>query len=248
MIIYLIRNKIDGKCYVGQTIHDFKRRYDKSGNWWNSRTANRYLKNAAQKYGVENFEVRILEKDVKTEEELNLLERQYIRLYTAIYPMGYNYQAGGQLTKNRGHHEITVKRLSAHGASQGGPIRLLNNTETKIYEFTNIARFAKQMGLQRSLIFNMLWHNKKARHLRWSQVKHPIKRFVVRHEDGRELEIFDGEIKAFCRKEKIAASGRFFKMLNGELFDCKKWKLIRAYTPSLKGVEVIKLKQYDLSD
>lgn len=141
----------------------------------------------------------------------------------------------------RKHTEATVLKIS------GGLVkRLLNNTEMKIYEFTNTSRFTTQMNLQIALVINLLKGGKRSKHKRWSLPENPIKRFIVRHKDGRELEIFDGEIKAFCRGQKIGSAQRFFQMLNGELSICKGWTLVKAYTPSSEGLEVIKLKQYDL--
>lgn len=143
----------------------------------------------------------------------------------------------------RRHTEATVLKMSGNV-----PKRLLNNTEMKIYEFTNVSRFTEQMGLQIALVVNLLRANKRAKHKRWSLPEIPIKRFVIHHEDGRELEIFDGEIKAFCRTNNIGGTERFFKMLGGKLTVCKGWSLIKVYIPSTDGLEVVKLKQYDLPD
>ena len=53
MQIYLIANKINGKNYIGQTIWDFNTRYH--GGHWEKFSHNKHLKNAAKKYGVDNY-------------------------------------------------------------------------------------------------------------------------------------------------------------------------------------------------
>ena len=64
MQVYQIRNKVNGKSYVGTTIHDFKKRYV-NGNWAKY-THSHLLKSAIKKYGESSFEIYILwVKDLK---------------------------------------------------------------------------------------------------------------------------------------------------------------------------------------
>ena len=90
-IIYMIRNKLNGKIYFGQTIEQrgFNGRY-KGGQWWKY-SDNEHLKNSYDKYGLDNFEV-IKQFDVAySKEELDDLEDMYICLYDTINPRyGYN--------------------------------------------------------------------------------------------------------------------------------------------------------------
>lgn len=88
MQIYRILNKIDGKSYIGQTQHTFEERYNKY-KWW-QKPSNKYLINAAEKYGIENFEIQILKDDIQTLEELNINETYYANLYNTYRPNGYN--------------------------------------------------------------------------------------------------------------------------------------------------------------
>ncbi len=118
----------------------------------------------------------------------------------------------------------------------------------KIYEFTNISRFCVTMGLSRALVISVLSGKKRSKHKRWSLVENPIKRFLIERNDGYRVEIFNGELKAFCRENNIGSSQRFLYMLNGKIPYCKEWKLIKAYTPDNVSLEVIKLKQYNTDD
>jgi len=98
-IIYLIRNIINNKIYIGQTteIGGFDRRYK---NDLLNYTHNQHLKNAIIKYGIERFEI-IKEFDKGfSKDELDKLEDMYIKLYnTTNRKFGYNKQFGGSKGK-----------------------------------------------------------------------------------------------------------------------------------------------------
>ena len=79
--IYLHKNKINNKVYIGQTIQDNLNDRWKNGLGYKTCT---YFYNAIQKYGWDNFEHLILEQGQNlTKEELNQKEQYYINLYKA---------------------------------------------------------------------------------------------------------------------------------------------------------------------
>ena len=91
--IYMHINKIDGKKYIGQTVqsHNPNRRW-KNGNGYKS---NQYFYNAILKYGWDNFEHKILYRDL-TRDEANQLEEQLIQEVNTTNPeYGYNLAFGG---------------------------------------------------------------------------------------------------------------------------------------------------------
>ena len=55
--IYKIINKITKQCYVGQTTQNLEERWRKHKS---SKSSCRYLKHAFQKYGIENFEFKLI--------------------------------------------------------------------------------------------------------------------------------------------------------------------------------------------
>ena len=61
MIIYEIKNKVNGKLYIGQHSSD------ELGSYWGS---GKLLKYAINKYGIDNFERSIIER-CSTKYELN---------------------------------------------------------------------------------------------------------------------------------------------------------------------------------
>lgn len=92
-IIYLHRNKSNGKVYIGQTIQPIENRW-KNGSGYKTCT---YFYNAIQKYGWENFDHLILEQNENwTQEELDNKEKEYILLFKSNNPQfGYNISEGG---------------------------------------------------------------------------------------------------------------------------------------------------------
>lgn len=93
MIIYRIFNKINYKCYIGQSVNNFNERYC-GGKWWKY-THNEILMNSIKKYGLEAFDFEILEENVETIEHLNYLEEYYAGKFNSYRPNGYNIRGCG---------------------------------------------------------------------------------------------------------------------------------------------------------
>jgi len=90
-IIYKIRNKINNKIYIGQTIRSLNERISEYKNG----LGNEYLNNAFNKYGWDNFEFSIID-TANTIEELNNKEIKYIIEYKSNQKeFGYNIQSSG---------------------------------------------------------------------------------------------------------------------------------------------------------
>ncbi len=107
-IIYLIRNTINNKVYIGQTRRTFIKRYSPV-NWWN-RVESPYFLHAINKYTPEKIEIEILESN-KTDKELNKLEKFYINYYKSDDEnYGYNLTKGGDSPKKS---EESIKRARA---------------------------------------------------------------------------------------------------------------------------------------
>jgi len=97
--IYCIRNKINGKRYIGRSL-DISSRWRMHRRELNSNMhKNDYLQNSWNKYGEDNFEFEILE--LCEAEDLNELEIHYIEKYGTFDndEKGYNLESGGQYPK-----------------------------------------------------------------------------------------------------------------------------------------------------
>lgn len=92
MVIYLITNKTNGKQYVGQTIHSAEERFVQHCK--PSERNCRLLNRAIQKYGVQAFEVSVLE-HVESADELDSREIYWIEKLNTLSPNGYNLNGGG---------------------------------------------------------------------------------------------------------------------------------------------------------
>lgn len=95
--IYCFTNKINGKKYIGQSIHieeRYKEHLSRSKNLKN-KLYGTYFYRALRKYGADNFNFEIIDSNWDyTKDDLNRLERYYIKKYNTFYE-GYNCNDGG---------------------------------------------------------------------------------------------------------------------------------------------------------
>ena len=115
--IYLIKNKINGKCYIGQAMcftGSNNNRWGTLGRWKSHiREATKsnqdhcvLLNNAIRKYDENNFEVTTLIKCNK--DDLDEWEIKYVTQYNSVQPNGYNIRFGGYSSKN---NESTIQKM-----------------------------------------------------------------------------------------------------------------------------------------
>lgn len=103
--IYIHKNKINGKIYVGQTCQKPEYRWN-NGEGYKRQP---YFYSAIQKYGWNNFEHIILKQDLSLE-EANYWEEYYIKQYdTTNHNFGYNLTLGGN---NKIMLEETKQKIS----------------------------------------------------------------------------------------------------------------------------------------
>ena len=98
MLIYKITNKINNKCYIGQTIKTAEERWEEHkrhafGTHQND--INKTLYQAIRKYGLENFTLEILQDNIENFEQLDKAEIYWIDYYNSFIK-GYNETFGGQ--------------------------------------------------------------------------------------------------------------------------------------------------------
>jgi len=94
-VIYLIKNTINGKVYIGQTIQNPKVRF--RDHFRLDRCDTILLSRAGIKYGKSSFCLEILESDIP-KDQLDEKELFYIKKYRSQTPNGYNIAAGGAST------------------------------------------------------------------------------------------------------------------------------------------------------
>lgn len=113
--IYVIRNKLNDKCYVGQAKNLLKR-------WARHRNLCKMVTNetykykrfiqavhyAMAKYGIENFEFKAID-EVETQQEANTKEAYWANKYNSYAPYGYNVTKCGMA---RSLSEETKQKIS----------------------------------------------------------------------------------------------------------------------------------------
>ena len=105
--VYVLENRANGKCYVGQTCN-LKKRLFQHGQKGN------LIGNAIRKNGLSGF--RITTSEVP-DEMTDALEKNLICLYGSIAPGGYNLDSGGNAEKKR--HAITRRKISETRKARG---------------------------------------------------------------------------------------------------------------------------------
>ena len=154
--IYLITNKVNGKVYVGQSV-DIHRRWiehlrsgqpDKYPNK-HERDANTPLHKAMAKYGVENFQIEILEECSK--EQLDERERFWIQnKHSFIDEEGYNLSLGGQDhvgAKGEHHSQAKLTQIEVDEIK-----RLLKETDLSLNQICS--KFDNKVGKSMICLIN----------------------------------------------------------------------------------------------
>ena len=112
-IIYKAQNKINGKCYIGQTtktLEERKLQHLKKGS---------YFHNALKKYSMKNFEWSIIE---KCKDDLDLAEQWYIRKFDT-YKNGYNMTFGGETFSEETKRKISIALTGVNNPAKRPDVR-----------------------------------------------------------------------------------------------------------------------------
>ena len=127
-----------GKSYIGQTSTDKQNREGKNGLYYKQCTA---FYNAILKYGLENFQYEILEKDLSLEEAKEL-EKFYINFYKTYLPEnGYNISRGGEGRLLYDYNQIILDWNSGLSVSELiSKYQCNNKTICKILNFYGIEK------------------------------------------------------------------------------------------------------------
>ena len=133
--IYIIRNDVNDKVYIGQTIRSIKKRFQEhisasKGNEWLSR--NRKFYQAIREIGAKHFRIEALKQRVSVD-ALNKMEEEFIAKYDS-YDNGYNATKGG----NIGH-------LGNKGKEMDKPKLLTEDTCKLIFKLYESGKSARQI-------------------------------------------------------------------------------------------------------
>ena len=157
MLIYKITNKLNNKCYIGQTIKSAEERWKEHQSHafgTHPNDINKTLYKAMRKYGLENFIFEVLQDNIETYEQLDKAEIYWIDYYNS-FVKGYNETFGGQqyhkILPNKEIIEDYYKTRSARKTALNFGID--HSTVDDILNQNNIPRFSfRQAAGQRVMI------------------------------------------------------------------------------------------------
>lgn len=93
--IYIIRNDVNNKVYIGQTFN-IKHRWEQYVcEYKSTHRCNQLIIKAMKKYGIDKFHIAALEENVENYDER---EKYWIKFFNSLVPNGYNICVGGQGT------------------------------------------------------------------------------------------------------------------------------------------------------
>ena len=244
-IIYLIRNKMNGKCYVGQTIEEkgFNGRYNCLGeeiekvynyhksNKERNRYYNKHLLSSIEKYGLEAFEVNKCLDYAFSLEELNIKEKVYIQLYNS-FKNGYNETLGGESTKGYIPTEEHRQKMSEAIKGENNPMYGKHHTEETRQKISE-ANKGKCVGEKHYMYGKH--HSKETRQKISEAIKgesNPRARAVYCYEKNEirltvkewanELGLNSGKISRCCAGKRKTTGGYHFRYATEE--EIKKYK------------------------
>lgn len=194
--IYKITNKINGKCYIGQS-NDINRRWRQELS--PNAKLNPHLARAFEKYGTDNFEFEIIEECQR--ELLNEREQFWINIYnSADKNFGYNKTLGGD--GNLGRHFIMSEeqKEKIRKANTGRKLteeQLINIRESIKYKidpnqivifcyetnkyYPSIGKAARELGICKDSIRHVIiGQDKHAINYRFCKIDDDINEFITK--------------------------------------------------------------------
>ena len=111
MIVYLVRNRANGKGYVGKTTRDLDQRWKEHVRNALARHDEMPVYAAIRKHGPDTFDVSVLEECASTE-QLDAAERRWIAELGTFGLSGYNATRGGDGITGYRHTDDAKRRMS----------------------------------------------------------------------------------------------------------------------------------------
>ena len=146
--IYKIENLLNGKKYIGQSVHIEKRFSEHC-------RSNSLLGQDIQKYGKINFDFSVLEECPQN--ELDQREQYYINKYNTLIPKGYNITTGGA-SNNQNFAKYSPQEL--------------NNI---IYDIKNTDLSFKDISKKYSLDISMIYYLNRGDYHTLENEKYPLR-------------------------------------------------------------------------
>lgn len=136
MYIYMLRNKANGKVYIGQTRHACVNvrlgQHRNSHKYPNSANFKTAITRAIKKYGWDCFDRFVLER-CDSDTALNAAEVFWIEFYSSTGPAGYNLTLGGGFyTLSEDARKARSERMMGHEVSEETKRRIGNANRGRV--------------------------------------------------------------------------------------------------------------------
>jgi group I intron endonuclease len=126
--VYMIKNKVSGKIYVGATTKTLEKRYFRG---FSKTSSNKSLQRDATILGEESFEISVLF-ECKSKEEMNFKETEFIISLDSWNPeYGYNSYTGGNAGRKISEHHKERLMSNFKGKRNSGFSHLWCTPEAK---------------------------------------------------------------------------------------------------------------------
>lgn len=210
MIIYKTTNLVTGKMYVGQSKYN-NPEYFGSG---------KLIRQSISKHGVVNFTKEILE-TCDNFENMNILERFWIKKLNTLVPSGYNIHPGGQggdtITTNANRLQIckTIKAGIAKSTKIRKPVS--ENTKRKLskkiivdnIEYESVTHASKILKVSHATVSRKLYLSSYPNYnfVDTSKYKPQKNKDKPTHKD-KKLIYYDVEYRSLCYASRILGISR----------------------------------------
>ena len=210
--IYVIRNLVNSKVYVGQSTNIYKRWIEHIYQIKNKTHSNKHLQNSFNKYGFNSFQFEIIEKTI---DNLDNLEITYIKKFNSLSE-GYNLTSGGN---NNDHYN---KKIIAYN---------LNGDLVRI--FKSIKEASETLGISREHISEILNSKKYRKSLKGFMFKYytsSYKNKIKPYKNKRALKIdcFDLNGNYIDTFKSVHIAAKYFNIDNGSISKCINGKVSRV--------------------
>lgn len=170
--VYMHRNKINGKVYIGITKRKPQYRWNNGKGY-----DNQYFKRAIKKYGFDNFEHIILCEKL-TQKEAEQKEIEFIAYYKSSQKdFGYNISKGGMVNNGVPCKEETKQKISQANKGTNNGMYGKHHTDKekgKISEASKRLWQNKQHREKMLEVFKTNRHNFEKGHIPWNKGKKGI--------------------------------------------------------------------------
>lgn len=234
VLVYLLRNEINGKVYVGQT------RFLRLSKRWSptlSHSTNLHLRAAIQKYGPQSFSRQILA-ECSTQAELDELERAWIALLNSADPTcGYNQALGGRHGSHLSEEVRARIAKSVRAVWESMPAAVKRRRAKKLKALWKDPVRKERMRKRNSRSMRLVWQRRSPdvrdelrRNMNQSRAGKPTGRPAWNR--GRTLGSYSDEHRENIRKGVTLAWARRGQERDSAAINASEWQVLTMSTPS----------------